>query len=249
MCKAIFCATIVAAVHIGVAKADDHADAKAILDAAIKAKGGEARLSRIVGTWVKSRQTFFNGDDKVALFVETFSQRDNRERMSSHIADSKVNEIIVLNDKEGWVKIGEEIAKELNGEQLAIRRDTGYKNWVTLLVPLKAEGFRLSTIDDISIQGRPAAGVLVSKDKHDPVKLYFDKETHLLVKQQSRVKNPASGKQADMECIYSDFRDIQGTRAPFKAEMFMDGRKAGDSIVVERELYDKPLDDTLFSKP
>jgi hypothetical protein len=246
---AILAAAFSAMMLLARAEADDQADAKAVLDAAIAAKGGEAKLSKIVGTWVKASQTYYSGKEKSTVSIESFAQRDDRERTAFVDADNKAHQIIVFNGKEGRVKLGDLPATEMNGEQLAMRRDSAYKNWVTLLVPLEAGEFRLSTIDDASVLGRPAVGILVSHDKHDPVKLYFDKETHLLVKQKGKVKNPATSKEADMECVYSDFRNVDGMKAPFKAEMFLDGQKVGDSVIFERELYEKPLDEKLFSDP
>ena len=244
-----FAATVLVMMHLGIARADEQTDAKAVLDAAIEAKGGEAKLSKIVGGWIKSKRTYYNGDFKTTGYVESFSQRGEKERTVLLDSDYKVNEIIVFNGKKAFVKIGEQAAKELSGERSVVFRESAYRNWVTLLLPLKAKEFRLSLIDDTSVRGRPAVGILVSHDKHDPLKLYFDKETHLLVKQQYKSKNPANGKDADTECIYSDFQNVKGTRAPFKAEIFVGGQKIGDGTVIERELYEKPLDDKLFSEP
>ena len=44
-------------------------------------------------------------------------------------------------------------------------------------------------------------------------------------------------------------RSMGDHEAPFKAVLFLDGRKSGEGTVIERKLYDKPLDDKLFSKP
>ena len=246
---AILAAAFLATMLLARAEADDSADVTAILDAAIAAKGGEARLSKIVGTWVKFKRTRYNGDVKTTGYVETFSQGGERERTALLDSDYKVNEIIVFNGKQAFVKFGEQAAMELSGEQLAVFRESAYRNWVTLLVPLKAREFRLSAIDDASVHGRSAVGVLVSHDKHDPLKLYFDKETHLLVKQQYMWRNPAKGEDADSEWIYSDFQNVKGMKASFKGEVFLDGLKVGDGTVIERELYDKPLDENLFAKP
>ena len=51
-----------------------------------------------------------------------------------------------------------------------------------MFVLLLAKGFRLSLAGEADVAGRKAVGILVSHDKHSPVTLYFDKETHLLAK-------------------------------------------------------------------
>jgi hypothetical protein len=113
---------------------------------------------------------------------------------------------------------------------------------------MKAKEFRLTFLDETSVAGRKAAGILVMHDGHPTFKLYFDKETHLLVKGQAK-ETFYGGKVRDVECLFSDYRDVQGIKQPFAIETFLDGTKDSDEQFIEMKLFDKPLDEKLFSKP
>ena len=234
---------------INAARADDAADARAILDEAIKAHGGEAALGKFVAMYYKVKGTEFDGDMKTPLSFEWFFQGDDKETTISYDENDKVTDVEVVNGKEGWTKDASRVTEPMAKEQVEFQQELIYLNWATMFVPLKAKGFRLSLAGETDVAGRKAVGILVSHDKHSPVTLYFDKETHLLAKYGRKFKEPDSGKEINEECVFSDYHAAQDTKQPFKAETFWDGVKANESRIVEMKLYDKPLDEKLFSKP
>ncbi|HEV2968351.1 MAG TPA: hypothetical protein VGY55_00080 [Pirellulales bacterium] len=249
--RRILFGAVVLAVSLGsVATADEQDDAKAILDEAIKVQGGEAALGKVVGLYFKVRGTAYDEDNqRTRLSFEWFIQGYDKERTVSLDGDNKVTEVEAINGKEGWTKDGDQATEKLSKDQLESRREEIYLNWVTMLVPLKAKGFRLSSLAETSIAGRKAVGILVVQDKHDPVSLYFDKETHLLIEYERKYNNVAVGKVVDEECKYSDYRNVRETKQPFKMEVFWEGKKVYDLRISEMKLHEKPLDDSLFSKP
>jgi hypothetical protein len=118
-----------------------------------------------------------------------------------------------------------------------------------MLFPLQAKEFHLSVLDGTDVEGRNAVGILVKHEKHEPLKLYFDKESHLFVKLQHNYKNLDDGKVYDEECIASDYRNVQETKQPFKFKFLWNKETVFDFVVTEFKLYDKPLDEKLFAKP
>jgi hypothetical protein len=148
-----------------------------------------------------------------------------------------------------WEKDEDQKTEKLSGERLKDRLEFIYVCWATQLFPLKAQEFHLSLVDEIEVGGRKAVGILVKHEQHDPLKLYFDKESHLLVKVQGKYKNPDDGKEYDQECVYSDYRNVQDTKQPFRCKSFLDKKEDTDLLVTEMQPYDKLLDEKLFSKP
>ncbi len=242
-----FMALTLALVHV--ARADDAADARAILDQAIKSAGGEAALGKFVAMYYKVKGTEFDGDMKTPISFEWFVQGDNKETSISYDENDKVTDVQVVNGKEGWTKDASRMTEPMTKEQIEYQQEMIYLNWATMFVPLKAKDFRLSPVGETDVAGRKAVGILVSHDKHGPLKLYFDKETHLLAKYGRKFKDPDSGKELSEERVFSDYRTAQDTKQPFKGETFWDGVKANEFRIVEMKLYDKPLDEKLFSKP
>jgi hypothetical protein len=234
---------------ISAARADDAADARAILDEAIKAAGGEAALGKFVAMYYKVKGTAYDGDMKMPQSFEWFLQGDDKETSIEYDENDKVTDVEVVNGKEGWTKDSSRVTLEMSKEQIAARREVIYLNWVMMLVPLKDQSYHLSTLGETNVAGRKAVDILIRHDKHDPLKLYFDKETYLLLKYQRKFNDADAGKEFNEECVYSDYRTVQGTQAPFKVETTWDGIKINDLKIVEMKLYDKPLDEKLFSKP
>jgi hypothetical protein len=249
MCKAPASFIILTFAFINVARADDAADARAILDQAIKAHGGEATLGKFVATYFKVKGTEYDGDTKTPISFEWFVQGNDKETAISYDENDKVTEVEVVNGKEGWTKDASRVTESMSKEQVDFQQEMIYLNWATMFVPLKAAGFRLSTLGETDIAGRKAVGILISHDKHGPLKMYFDKETHLLAKYHRKFKDPDAGKEFDEDCVFSDYRAVQDTKQPFKFETTRDGVKVNDGRIVEMKLYDKPLDEKLFAKP
>ncbi len=233
----------------GFATADDQADATAILNEAIAAHGGEATLGKFVGMSSKAKGTGYEGDKKVALSYEWSLQGTDKMRTVSFDENNKIDEVEVVNGEKGWVKDDDQATEELSKEQIESRGETIYVSWATMFVPLKAEGIRLSCLAETSVDGRKAVGILVSHEKHNTLKLYFDKETHLLVKYQRKFKNVEVGKEFDEESVFSDYRNVQETKQPFKVVTSWDGVKISDLLISDMKLYEKPMDEKLFTKP
>lgn len=249
MCKAVFGATIVAMMLLGAVKADDQSDAKAILNAAMKAQGGEALIRKFTVIHSKTKGTWHDGDKKSLIFYESFFDGNDKSRILSFDEDHKLTSVEVINGKQGWEKDADQETEILTGDKLASRRENVYVNWVTMLFPLTAAEFHLSVLDETEIDGRKAVGILVEHNKREPVKLFFDKETHLFVKLQHKYKNPDDGKEYDEECILSDYRPVQEAKQPFKVKVLWDKETVMDMAVTEMKLSDKPLDEKLFTKP
>jgi hypothetical protein len=234
----------------GMANADDQSEAGAILDRAIKATGGEAALSKVKATRCKAKGTGYEGDKKVPVSYEWAYEGFDKMRTVIFDPDGKkVQGIEVVNGKEGWAKDTGQQTEELSKEQVESRLETTYVSWVGMLAPLKGKGFRLAPLGEARVLGREAVGILVRHDLHGPVKLFFDKESNLLVKYERRFGNVEAGKEFTEETVYSDFKDVQGTQQPFKLTTFWDGVKIADLSITEMELSERPLDEKLFSKP
>ena len=248
--RSAFCVMAVLAAALSVvAIADDQSAARAVIDASIEAQGGEAVCKQIVATYYDGKGFGYQGDAKTPIHNQWYFQKDEEMRWLSLNQDGKIEELEVVHGKDGWVKDGDQATEEMSKDQLKSHQDLLYANWEMMLVPLKSQEFRLSLLDEINVNGRKAVGVLVSHDGHDPLKLYFDKENHLLVKYERKYKNVDEGKVIVEETTLWDYRDVQKTKQPFKFEVFWDGAKVEDLSASAIKLYEQPLDEKLFSKP
>jgi hypothetical protein len=249
MYKSIFASIALTLFFSNHAAADGQADARAILDKAIEAHGGEAALSKVVALRGKFKGSAYQGVEKSPLNCEwTFQDVD---KMRSVMFDDKGNPdmIEVVNGKEGWIKEGDKETETMSEAQVKSRLEIPYVNWITCLWPLKGKEFQLSPLPEKTVADRKAIGILVHHEKHDDVKLYFDRETHLLVSYERRFDNVDAGTVVDEHTIYSDYRTVKGTKQPFKMETYWGGVMSSEGTFKSCELSDKPLDEKLFAKP
>jgi hypothetical protein len=232
------------------ARAQENAEARMMIERAIFAQGGEAKLATNPVITVKVTGKFhgFGEYPPFSFTEESVSQGPNRHRdfVDGNLRSHQFRRGTVLNGNKGWVK-GNDETKELNGEQLAELQEEAYADWVATLVPLKDKVFTLASVGAVSIDRRPALGVSVSSKGHRDVKLFFDKETSLLVMIEWRQKM-FDGQAYSFETFLSDYKSVEGIKQAMKVSVKRDGKPHEDYKVIQYTLSDK-ADLGTFAKP
>jgi hypothetical protein len=224
-------------------RADDQAEARAVIDKAIKAQGGEDKLTRFRNMTWNETGTYYGMGDGVPYTASYATQSPTRFRM-----DIKDVFLMVFDGDKGWIRMGDDTT-EMNAEQVAEQKEDLYAGNLTTLLPLKDKSVTLALIKEAKVGDRPAVGVKVSSKGHRDVSLFFDKETGLLIKSETRVKaQEMGGKEVTQESLYSDHKDVDGLKVPFKVVISRDGKKFVEATHSDLKFPQK-LDDKLFAKP
>lgn len=231
------------------AQADDSAAARALVAKAVQAQGGAAQLAKLPAAAAKLKGTFHGQGEAVAFTGEFAAQGSDRLKLAleAEAGGQKFRLVHVLNGDQGWVKFNDDTAA-LDKEALAEAKEQAYAGWVATLVPLQDPAFSLASLGEVHVDQRPALGVRVSSKGHRDVNLYFDKETGLLVKTETRVKDDASGQEVTEEMFLTDYQDVQGTKQAAKFTIKRDGKPYLESEVSEYQLAEK-LDASVFAQP
>lgn len=218
----------------GMARADDAADARKIVEAGLKAAGG-AKGRKPAIAWSGSGK--FYGMGAAIDYTGTWSlQLPDKKRMEIQNAFT-----LVVNGDKGWVN-----DQEMTKEQLAEQKEDMYADWVMQLDPLLKEGFTLSPLGESKVGDKPVVGVKVSHKGHHDINLYFDKSTHLLAKMEHRMK--AMGTEAKFESIITAWATVDGIKVPSKMTIKRDGELYVDGEMTDYKMLDK-LPDKTFEKP
>ena len=230
-------------------RADDEADARKILEKAVKAHGGQEKLDKLPGGTVKFKGTFYGTGEGIPMTGEVSAQGADKQRIDMQIeaGGMKIPVAFVLAGDKGWSKLGDDV-KEFDKDELAEAKEQAYAAWVETLAPLKDKQFQFATIGETKVEKRPALGVKVSSKGHRDVELYFDKETGLLVKYEHRVKDEMSGQEVAEESFPSEYKEVQGTKQAMKFMVKRNGKLFMEGEASEVKLYEK-LDASLFTKP
>lgn len=247
-----FCSAVLAVGVLfaaGAARADDAADAKKLIEKAVKAHGGQDKLDKFTGSAVTFKGTFHGMGDGIPMTGTVTTSGNDKQRVELEIeaGGQKFPILIVLAGDKGWSKVATD-TKEMDKDQLAEAKEQAYAAWVSTLAPLKGDTFKFATTGEIKIDGKAALGVKVSSKGRRDIDLYFDKASGLLVKTEGRVKDEASGQEVSEEGFYGDYKDVQGTKQSHKFSVKRNGKLFLEGEASKVEVFEK-VEATTFAKP
>lgn len=225
----------------------DPTAARKIIDQAIEAAGGREALKRYEKPFYmvqKGKALGGTGWDEFAIKVTTWlPEKDSRDQESTSNGKKRVSGSR-FNGEKGW-QIGYSSrggATEMTAMAIELTRERLYFDWVNTLLPLDDAEFRLTVLDEIMVDGRPAVGVKVSRMNQKDVRLYFDKDAMTLVKQVIDYNGRLS------ERYYDDFAELDGLVYPKKLVHHVNGSKVIEMETTEFEFLDE-VDSAIFEKP
>ncbi len=231
-----------------VVRADDAADAKAIIEKAIKARGGKPDTKFTAMTW-KDKGTLSGAGAPAPYTAEWSFQAPDKYRFvfQADLGGAKFETTIVVNGEKGWEVDGGKVLA-VTGDRLAGLQHDAHQMWVMSLTPLLTEKvFTLATAKEKDVDGKPASAVTVTRDKMPVMTLYFDKGSGLLVKWEMTRKDGLK-KDVNHEAYFSDYKDIGGVKRFTKMKLVRAGEPLLEATLTDAKEFEK-LDEKLFEKP
>jgi predicted Zn-dependent peptidase len=222
------------------------AAAKLLVEQALAAKGGKAKLAAIKGFKMVAVGSTTIGGQTVPVEIERLFILPDKMRIDATLAQ-RVKVMIAIDGKKGW-----QLAPDKTGQKMALT-DIGpaeaasidFERWrEPELILLKAAdpAAKLTTAPDETIDGKPHVVVKVRSPFKVDISLYLDKKTKLL----SRMSFNEGG-QAQTD-DFGDYKDIKGVKFAHKRNsQASDGRTT--KLELKTVVLDPPLDPKLFVKP
>ena len=218
--------------------------AHALLMRVIDAKGGLASLKNVRTVVADADTTLQMPQGSVSSSTRTYIVYPDRYRVDANVAGAEI--VQVYNSGRAWVKdpTGVHDAPPAMREDFAasVRRDT-----FPLLIGA-AEG-RLSVrllADTRADDGRDMHVLEISGPDVDAVTLNIDSED--LIARQAFMSPGPTGAQVKNEEVFSDYRDVDGVRIPFNAQLLRDGTPVLTRRLTRVQLNTQ-LSDSLFARP
>jgi hypothetical protein len=243
--KVLLCAAVV--LGAGVARAADD-DAKAIIEKAIKAHGGEENLKKYQAGRSKAKGKLETQFGELEITVETAYQLPDKmkEAAEFEVMGKQIKTVALIN--------GDKVSVEANGNDIdpsdAVKEalhDGAKRLSMARLLPLREKKFDLSVIGESKILDKPAIGIKVSAKGMKDVSLYFDKKTNLLVKVEGRTKDPMSGEEISEERVIAEYNTKDTMPTPKKVIINRDGKKYLELDIQEIKYLEK-IDEAEFKK-
>lgn len=232
------------------ARADDKPDPNAILDKAIEALGGEATLAKYKAATWKGKGTFHAGTADIAYTGEWAMQAPDRYKavIAGEVNGMTFKRVRAVDGDKGWTKSDDGAAEDMTPAALAEARRELVGQWVTRLVPLRDRAFTLAAAGTTRVGDAPAVGLKVTAKDGREFHLYFDRDSGLLLKAESRVKPAGTDQEVKQEVLYGDYQETDGLKHARKITVKRDGR-----TVIEQEVTDyrpaEKLDAQEFARP
>jgi hypothetical protein len=232
----------------GALRADDQADARALLDKAMKAMNGEAKLAKLGTASAKGKITGKDGDREITVVLDATWQGMSHYRAEVDISEGGRNfkGLMVIAGDKGWLKRMDR-TEEAPAEILAFLQNIFHAGRMPVLLPgLKDKAYTPTVLAETKVADRPALGMLFSHKDRKDVSLFFDKENGLLLKSEVRLTDPRM-KEITMEYLYTDYKDFDGVKLCGKITFKIDDKDFAMELT-EIKPVDK-VDKAQFEKP
>lgn len=240
---------IVSTAWAGTSRADE-AEARAIIEKAVEAHGGQERLTKLRAVTIQFQGKFHGAGDGVEIAGEVIGYGPDRHKLDLQfrVGGETVRVVSALVGEGGWIQIGER-TRDLTKGELAEARDLAYIGWVTTLEPLLRDAaFRFSPLGELKVGDRTTTGIKVSRKGRHDLDLYFDKESRLLLKAEGTVTERSGGKPVTEETVFEDYREVRGTPRPHRFFVRRNGKPFLEAEVTGYQLAEG-LDDDVFARP
>ncbi len=213
--------------------------ARAMIERAIVAHGGQARLSGVRADKVKLKGTLHFGSTVVPYTNDVTIQSPGQFKSIVRISEmTRTRTIVHILDGEQSSITVDDKPQTVSGSNLAQMRQTLQLDQAMKLVPLLTDpGFSVSLLGEYQYNGRVVVGIRVIGHGQRDLRLYFDRESALLVKS-DHLLDGAGGKDVRQEAFYSDYRDVGGYVRPGRVIAFRDGKKVMEAELVEAHHFD-----------
>ncbi len=224
-------------------------DAAATVERAVVATANsDLRLRRLETVVRSDRGTLFMPVGEVPVQRTAYFSAPDRLKYDASltIGGQRQAMVIVLNGLNGWQQSGGEVKDLSAGQFDAVRDGDADAWWLATLLPLRQKGATLKALPAVTVGGKPANGVSVSRPNRPDAQLYFSAETGLLVR--VRVTMRETGLDSVREVDLGSHRDFDGIKLPTRITVTQNGRKIEDWTVEGYRTPDR-LDDKLFAKP
>ena len=228
----------------GARSAGSAVSAEELIERAVQAKGGSAKLRSI--RTIKAVATLTIASDRGPLEVETVTSirypgsfRTEVKLPGHPVAHVFHNGDFWIQSADGVRQAPPSVADDLRAN---VQRDT-----IGLLLGLLDRKVTASRVPDVEVGGRVMPAIEVAGPAMEPLTVVFDPRSGLIVLQRYLTRQADGGSRVPAEEEFSDFRDVAGLQVPFTAVVRLGGTTTLRRTVRSVE-FNVPLDPSLFSR-
>ncbi len=214
--------------------------ARKILKAAIRAKGGLTAISNIKDITVKSKSKVFSAEQGELEFqVTVYIKLPDKLKQ---IASAKDREMMtVLNGDKGWLKSGDSV-RELPGEVIRSLKEQIQNGEDFIFLNATKSNYQFKYVGTGALNETRAHVIQMVDPDGSETKLYLDIKSYHLI------KIAYQEAEEQIETLFSDYRRLGGIMTPFRLKEYRDGKLVSETQIEETK-FNSGLSDELFKRP
>src|SRR5713226_2524397 len=210
-------------------------EAGKIVDQYVKAAGGGKALARIQALTIEG--TFTSDDGKSGTYTLDTKLPN---RYYSELLVGEKNLIAAYNGKSAWHQnLAGELGTLVGPEGMQLEAAAQYYN--SRLLNFKKDKITLALVGHAQVRGRDALQLEVTSATGVKRQVFFDAQTHLIVKEAATVGG------VEEEILYDDYRTVDGVKLPYKIELHRGSDKY--NIEVSRAIINGTVGERVFDFP
>jgi hypothetical protein len=232
----------------GASRAEDQKAITAVIDKAIKAAGGEAKLKKLQAATWKNKGKVKEGGKEIKFSMDASAQGLDQCRMelTAEVNGMERSVTLVFNKDKAWGKDPNQV-RALPKDAIPILRGNIYAlRLAQLLHPLKDKAYKLTSLGELKIGDIQTIGIKAARKGFPEVDFYFDKKTGLPAKVQLNVKEKEGEKAHEWQ--FSAPKKVGGVQHFTKIKFTRDGKEMMEAELSDLEAKDK-FEASTFGKP
>ncbi len=207
-----------------------------LLDKYVAAIGGADALQKVTSRVQKGTLIAFGGQH---FPVDVYSKAPEKRLSVMHLSNG--DSITAFDGKQGWLSVPGRVHMMSTTENAAARIDADL--YFPLHVKTLYEKFQVDAGE--KIDGHDTYLVVGRNEGQPPLRLYFDKESGLLLRFVRYGETPLGRNPTQID--YADYREANGLKIPFRWTLSRPGNQF--TIQVEQLQQNVPVDDAKFVAP
>lgn len=213
------------------------------LAAAVQAHGGEAIQSLKDFTY-EEKGSFTVQGNEFPVTSKNYRKMPSCDRSEQTLPFGTIIQV-VCGDK-GWMK-GPQGIQEMAAEQIGQVAATQKRDLLNVLT--EGKSLKLQALPEAGdVGGKPAWVAFVHDDAVEGWRIFFDKESHQIVRMEYKDRNPATGAPGVAQENLADFRAVGGVQWPHERTMLFDGEPLA-TLKVTVAAANTGVDDSIFTMP
>jgi hypothetical protein len=223
--------------HAGGANPLDMPTPNQLLDKFVQALGGADALQKISSRVEKGTLSGFGGRQ---VPVEVFAKAPDKRLSVMHLPNG--DSITAYDGRVGWLGIPGRPPHEMSGGEVAgARLDADF--YFPVRVKQMFSQLRVERTEKVGDEETYL--VMAANPGQPPVRLYFSRQSALLVRLMRYVDTPLGRNPTQID--YADYRDVDAIKVPFRWTLARPGARF--TIQVDQIQQNVPIDDAKFAEP